>query len=230
MDFDLNFGRFFGSKIELFRKSVSSEMRFPQEILNSKKRDFPEGKCYILQNRRFLLRRRNQWKIQRKQKKRVSKSTFVSTCIFSGFWSQLGWILAAMLRLKISSPRDTFSSCVQEASKRGPRGSKSIPRASQELPTASQEGPRAPKSTPRAPKRAPRGAKSDPRGPQERPRGPQELQKVTQELLGCAWLCLAVFGCTWLCLAVLSCAGPCLAVLDYAWLCLIVLSCAGLLL
>ena len=44
MDFDLHFEGFFASQIEFFRKAESSEMRFPNEILNSKKHDFPQEK------------------------------------------------------------------------------------------------------------------------------------------------------------------------------------------
>ena len=72
----------------------------------------------------------------------TSKSCCFFTLIFLGFWSQLGWILAS----KLDPPKHIitafFPSCVQEASKRRPRGSKSVPRASQEPPTASQEGPK----------------------------------------------------------------------------------------
>ena len=81
--------------------------------------------------------------------------------IFSGFWSQLGRILGPKLGSNKLSPRRLFSSCVQEASKRRPRGSKSVPRASQEPPTASQEGT---KSAQERPKRAQGAPKVPPEG------------------------------------------------------------------
>ena len=48
IDFDLNFGRFCGFKMDFLGKAESSENVGPQRNLNSKKRDFPEGKCYLL--------------------------------------------------------------------------------------------------------------------------------------------------------------------------------------
>ena len=41
MDFDINFGRFFGLEIDTFTEAGSSETVPPKEILNSEKRDFP---------------------------------------------------------------------------------------------------------------------------------------------------------------------------------------------
>ena len=54
MDFDLNFGGFFGLEIDTVTEAGSSETMPPKEILNSKKREFAEEKFYFLQNRRFL--------------------------------------------------------------------------------------------------------------------------------------------------------------------------------
>ena len=53
MDFDLNFGRFFGFEIDSLRKAESSENVPPKEILNSKDSDFLKGEFYFSQNRRF---------------------------------------------------------------------------------------------------------------------------------------------------------------------------------
>ena len=157
MDFDLNFGRFFGVKIDSFGKAESSENVPPKEIWTPKKRDFPQGKCYFLQNRRFLLWRGNRWKTWKEREKIASKSMFVLTCIFWGFWSQLGWILASKLGLKSAIPLDTFPSCVQESSKTRPRVPQERPKSAQECP---KSAPRVPKSAPKPPQ---------PGAPQERP-------------------------------------------------------------
>ena len=100
-------------------------------------------------------------KHQKNRKNITSKSSCFFKLIFLGFWSQLGWVLASKLAPKKRVPRAFFPSCVQEASKRRPRGSKSVPRASQEPPTASQEGP---KSAQERPKRAQGTPKVPPEG------------------------------------------------------------------
>ena len=82
----------------------------------------------------------NPWKIWKRRRKLASKSSCFFTSLFLGFWSQLGCILVSKLEPKKQIITAFFPSCVQEASKRRPRGSKSVPRASQEPPTASQEG------------------------------------------------------------------------------------------
>ena len=69
--------------------------------------------------------------------------------------------MASKLDPKKQIPTAFFPSCVQEASKRRPRGSKSVPRASQEPPTASQAGP---KSAQERPKRAQGTPKVPPEG------------------------------------------------------------------
>ena len=72
------------------------------------------------------------WKLmenekKKPEKKKASKSTFVSISIFPGFWSQLGWILASKLEPKKQVPIVFFPVCVPEASRRRPRGMRDGP-------------------------------------------------------------------------------------------------------
>ena len=121
------------------------------------------------------------WKSTKNKKKREknnSKSIFVLTCVFQGFWSQLGWILGPKLGSnKFIAPR-LFPNSVQVTSKYRLRGSKSAPRVSKRRPRASQERP---KSVPRASKSVPRAAKSGQDSPKRVPRGSPEGPERRQE-------------------------------------------------
>ena len=134
-------------------------MCFATWSLNSKNRDFLEGKRYFSQNPRFCF----EVEIDRKQAQswetNALKSTFVSISIFPRFWSQLGWILASKLEPKKRIGMTFFPSCVQEASKSAPSTSQERPKGTQERPKSS---PRVPKSTPRASLERPRGSQEHP--------------------------------------------------------------------
>ena len=164
MDFDLHFGRFFGSQIDFFGKAASSENVPPKEIWTPKKRDFPQGKRYFLQNARFCFEVEIDEKHEQKRKKIASKYFLFSTSILKGFWSQLGFVLAPKLTLKRITPLDTFSCCVQEASRRRPRGVQERPRASQERPKSAQERPKSAQERPKSVHERPESDQNVPRG------------------------------------------------------------------
>ena len=94
----------------------------------------------------------------------------------SRFWSQLGWIWAAKLRPQSAIPLDTFSSCVQEAAKKRPRGFQERPKSAQERPKSAQERPKSaqerPKIAQERPKIGQERPKSRPRAPKDTPESP----------------------------------------------------------
>ena len=142
MDFDLHFGRFFGPKIDVFEKFLLPDFELQLEIRSAKIVILPRENAVFYKIDILALKWQPMKNIKKNRKNIASKSSCFFTSIFLGFWSQLGWILASKLDPKKQIPTAFFPSCVQEASKRRPRGSKSVPRASQEPPTASQEGPK----------------------------------------------------------------------------------------
>ena len=116
------------------------------------------------------------------KKKIVLKSICFLKWIFLGFWNQLGWILAPKLRPQNPVPLDTFSSCVQGAAKKRPRGRQECPKSA---PRASKSAPRASKSAPRAPNSHPRATKMC----------PGDTQGAIRGALFGAFLCFCTFFC-----------------------------------
>ncbi len=191
-------------------------MCFATWSLNSKNRDFPKGKCYFLQNPRFLLRSGHRWKTRKTREQITWKSIVFLEIDFWMILSQLGWILGSKLGLKSASPLDTFPSCVQEASKRRPRGAQERPRASQERAKSAQERPKSAQERPKS-------AQERPKSAQERPTRASGAPKVLSEryfsvhffvfLCFSMFFCFCAFLCVFKCFSVLFlCFYVCLCI------------------
>ena len=148
-------------------------MCFATWNLNSKNRDFPQGKHYFFTKSTFFFC--FEVEIDGKHKKNKNKSLenqlFFLTSIFDWFWTNLGgcggpswpsnnWVF--LYSFQIASKRRPRAP--QERPKHVPRAPKSASRAPQGYPRAPQELPKGaqehPKSVPRASKRVPRASKS----------------------------------------------------------------------
>ena len=81
MDFDLNFGRFFGLEIDSFTEAGSSETVPPKEILNSKKTWFSLGKTLVFTKLTIFALQWKSMKNVKKQEKNGYETTFFLTSI-----------------------------------------------------------------------------------------------------------------------------------------------------
>ena len=127
-------------------------MCFAQWNLNSKNRDFPQGKRYFLQNPRFCFEVEIDGKHEKNENKSLENQLFFWTSIVEGFWANLAGFWASSWAPKVPAHPGFFARCVQEAPKRLLRAPsvpqerpKRCPRASPERLRVYQERSKLPK-------------------------------------------------------------------------------------
>ena len=149
MDFNLNFGKFFGPQIDVFEKFLLPDFELQLEVRSEQivilLRENAIHKIVSL-----ALKWGSMDNMKKTRKNRLESIIFFKS-IFERFWSQLGWILASKLELQKLIQTALFPSCVQEASKRRPRGFQERPKSAQERPKSAQERSKRAQGTPKVP-------------------------------------------------------------------------------
>ena len=171
MDFDLNFGRFFGLEIDSFRKAESSENVPPQQIWTPKIVIFSRGNAIFYKIHDFALKWKSLKNAKHIRRKRIKINLFFNidfSTILEPTWLDFGLQVGAQQVYGTQS----FS---QVASKRRPR---------------------APKSAQEAPKRRPRGSKSTQRGPKRVPT--QDFTRFWRSFWQASGSIFGVFSCFFL--------------------------------
>ena len=158
MDFDLYFGRFFGSQIDFFEELALPDFELQHSSCMAKIVIFPRENAIFYKIDSFALK----WALM-ENKKKTAKNRFEIKLFFhidfpwilEPTWMDFGLQVEALERVP---PRPFFQSCVQEAPKRLQERPKGVLRVSISLPRGPQEGPRAIKTCPGHAQSASRGS------------------------------------------------------------------------